>query len=253
MMKTLRAPDMIHSPVEAAMHPRGFEMRKVATREDWSDVRSLRFDALRERAEIGDNDDASFGDDHDSALNSTTFLLLRNARPIATTRSSVSSARRRWPLPATAVYASELVALGADATVVEASLMVVDPASQMEPKTALFHLFKAHMLQCAAENADWLVMAVRDSQIGFYRRMFNMEILSGAEHYGGLASPRVLMGLEYRAQAPLLFKRMPMLAVTDTDERDFAASGVITFPDGRRGSTTKREAPSHVTAGNWTP
>ncbi len=126
--------------------------------------------------------------------------------------------------------------------------MVVDPASRMEPKTALFHLFKAHMLQCAAENADWLVIAVRDSQIGFYRRMFNMDILSGAEEYAGLAAPRVLMGLEYRAQAPLLFKRMPMLAVTDADESDFAASGIITFPDARR-SAAKRDA-AHLSAGD---
>jgi hypothetical protein len=249
-MKTLRAPEMIHSPIEAALPPRGFEMRRVATREDWSDVRTLRFDALRERSEIGENDEGGYGDDFDAALNTTTFLLMRNARPIASSRSSVSSARRRWPLPAGEVYAGEIATLGADATIVEASLMVVDPASQMDPKTVLFHLFKAHMLQCASENADWLVIAVRDSQIGFYRRMFNMEILSGAEEYAGLASPRVLMGLEYRAQASLLFKRMPMLAVTDADERDFAASGVITFPDGRRSSAAKRDAPPHLVAGD---
>ena len=248
MMKTQRAQEMLHSPIEAAIHPRGFEMRRVATREDWSEVRSLRFDALRERAEIGDNE-GGYGDDHDSALNSTTFLLSRNARPIATTRSSVSSANRRWALPAGDAYATEVAALGADATIVEASLMAVDPASQVEPKTVFFHLFKAHMLQCASENADWLVIAVRDSQIGFYRRMFNMEILSGAEKYAGLATPRVLMGLEYRAQAALLFKRMPMLAVTDADERDFAASGVITFTDGRRVSLAKRDT-SHLVAGD---
>ena len=100
MMKTLRVPEMLHSPLEAAVHPRGFEMRRVATREDWSDVRSLRFDALRERAEIDGNEEGGYGDCHDAALNSTTFLLLRNARPVASTRSSVSSAKRRWALPA---------------------------------------------------------------------------------------------------------------------------------------------------------
>ena len=128
--------------------------------------------------------------------------------------------------------------------------MVVDPASAIDPKTALFHLFKAHMLQCASEDADWLIIAVRDSQIGFYRRMFNMEILSGAERYAGLASPRVLMGLEYHVQAQLLFMRMPMLAVTDADERDFSASGVITFPDGRRATPGKRGDSPHLVAGD---
>jgi hypothetical protein len=249
MMKTQRAPTF-HAPPDAALLHRGFEMRRVATREDWSDVKSLRFDALRERGEIVESEHGAYADDHDAAFNATTFLLSRNGRPVGSTRSSVSSARRRWPLPASDAYASEIAALGADATMVEASLMVVDPAASTDPKNALFHLFKAHMLQCASENADWLIVAVRDSQIGFYRRMFNMEILSGAESYRGLAFPRVLMGLEYRAQAPLLFKRMPMLAVSDADERDFVASGVITFPDGRRAGAAKRVDSPHFSAGD---
>lgn len=248
MMKTLRTP-AFHAPAEGALIARGFEMRRVATREDWADVKALRFEALRERGEIPESGEAAYGDDHDAAFNTTTFLLARSGRTMGSTRSSVSSARRRWPLPASDTYAAEIEELGADATIVEASLMVVDPASALDPKTALFHLFKAHMLQCASENADWLVIAVRDSQIGFYRRMFNMEILSGAERYAGLATPRVLMGLEYRAQAQLLFMRMPMLAVTDADERDFAASGVITFPDARRGGARRGDAP-HVAAGD---
>jgi hypothetical protein len=239
MMKTLRNPTF-HSPPDTALIHRGFEMRRVATREDWSDVKSLRFEALRERGEIAESPGASYGDDYDAALNTITFLLTRNGRAIGSTRSSVSSAQRRWPLPASHAYATALAELGADATLVEASLVVVDAGAVADPKSALFHLFKAHMLQCASENADWLILAVRDSQIGFYRRMFNMEILSGAESYAGLASPRVLMGLEYRAQAALLFKRMPMLAVTDADEHDFAASGIVTFPDGRRASAHKR-------------
>jgi hypothetical protein len=249
MMKTQRTPTF-HAPPDTALSHRGFEMRRVATRDDWSDVKSLRFDALRERGEIAESGDASYGDEHDAAFNTTTFVLSRNGRALGSTRSSVSCANRRWPLPASEAYAAEIAALGSDSTLVEASLMVVDPTSQTDPKTALFHLFKAHMLQCASENADWLIVAVRDSQIGFYRRMFNMEILSGAERYPGLASPRVLMGLEYHAQSALLFKRMPMLAVTDADERDFAASGVITFPQGRRTSAMKRAYSRNLSAGD---
>jgi len=69
-----------------------------------------------------------------------------------------------------------------------------------------------------------------------------MEILSGAERWPGMAMPRVLMGLDYRAEAPLLFKRIPVLAVTDDDERDFAESGVITFRDRRGASKRSRDA-----------
>ena len=48
--------------------------------------------------------------------------------------------------------------------------------------------------------------------------------------------------IPYRAQAPLLFKRIPVLAVTDDDERDFAASGVITFGGGRHGAARRESA-----------
>ena len=210
----------------------GFEMRRVTSREDWHRVRSLRYEALRSRDEIDDNPERAHADAHDIALNTMTFLLSRNGRPQGSTRSSVSSAKRRWALPAMEAFGREIeAAVGLDSTIVEASLMVVDPATTADPKTVLFHLFKAHMLQCAAENADWLVVGVRDSQIGFYRRMFNMEILSGAEKYPGIATPRVLMGLEYREQAALLFKRIPVLAVSDSDEMQFAASSAVSFPE----------------------
>jgi hypothetical protein len=87
------------------------------------------------------------------------------------------------------------------------------------------------MLRCAAESADWLIVAVPDTQIGFYRRMFNMRILSGAEQCPGIASPRVLMGLEFREHAALLCKRMPALATTPEEEVAFAAAGEVTFAD----------------------
>ncbi|MGZ5583601.1 MAG: N-acyl amino acid synthase FeeM domain-containing protein, partial [Usitatibacter sp.] len=217
--------------------PQGFEMRRASSREDWNRIRAIRYEALRVRGEIPEAPDMAYGDGHDAALNSMTYGLLSNGRMIATTRSSVSSAARRWPLPAHDAFSREIGAsIGADSTLVEASLMVVAPSATTDPKTALFHLFTAHMLHCASEGADWLVVAVRDSQIGFYRRMFNMEILSGAERCPGLASPRVLMGLAYREQAALLSKRMPVLATTESEAREFAASGRVSFMAERRGS-----------------
>jgi hypothetical protein len=214
-------------------------MRRISSRDDWNRAREIRYDALRLRDEIAPAPDSAYGDGHDAALNSMTFGLLYNGHMVATTRSSVSSAARRWPLPAHDAFAREIgVSLGADSTIVEASLMVVDPSAMADPKTALFHLFKAHMLHCASEAADWLIVAVRDSQIGFYRRMFNMEILSGAEKVPGLWAERVLMGLAYREQAALLSKRMPVLTTTEAEERDFAANGLVSFKSERRGPGT---------------
>jgi len=219
----------------------GFEMRRVSSRDDWQRVKTLRYEALRSRDEIREDAERAYEDAHDVALNAMTFLLERSARPVGSTRSSVSSARRQWRLPAMEAFAREIEAsVGLDSTIVEASLTTVDPVATADPKTVLFHLLKAHMLHCSAESADWLIVAVRDSQIGFFRRMFNMEILSGAETYPGIAATRVLMGLEYRRHAALLMKRIPVLAISDEDEREFAASGTVSFEE-RRTAAMRRE------------
>lgn len=207
----------------------GYALRRVQTREDWAQVRSLRWAALSNRGDVATDRWNEHADRHDAALNATTFLLAREGRPLGSTRTSVRSAPRAWPVPAMDAFASEIErAVGPQATVVEASLTVVEPRT-VDPSGALFRLFKAQMLACALENADWLICAVRESRMGFFRRMFNMEILSGAETLPGLAFPRVLMGLRFREHAGLLFKRIPVLAVDEDDERHFEATGVVRF------------------------
>ena len=136
---------------DSALHPRGLEMRRVSTSSDWHDVRSIRYHALAARDDIEAAEDPAFGDEHDGAFNAVTMLLLRNGKPVASTRSSVSSASRRWELPAADVFQEEIeAAIGFDATIVEMSLTVVDPECGIDPKVALFHLLKAQVLRCAA-------------------------------------------------------------------------------------------------------
>ena len=205
-------------------------MHRVASRDDWARVRSLRYEALLERGDIAETPERAHADEHDLALNAATFLLTRNGRAVGSARASVSSPSRRWTLPATEVFAREIQeSVGLESTIVEASLVVVEPDTQADRRVILFHLLKAHMLLGASENADWLLAAVRDTEIGFYRRMLNMEILSGAESCPGMATPRVLMGLQYREQAALLSRRIPVLAVTLADEAEYAATGQVRF------------------------
>ncbi len=135
----------------------------------------------------------------------------------------MSSASRRWALPSSAVFHEQIeAAIGWEATIVEASLSVIEPDLPGDSRDALFHLLKAPMLRCSLENADWLLVAVPESQIGFHRRMFNMDILSGSEPYPGFALPRVLMGLDYRRDAAVLYRRIPALAASAADERALA-------------------------------
>ena len=212
----------------AALQP-AFEMHRVQSADDWRRAGLLRYKWLRAREDIPEAAVESHGDWHDRALNCQAYLLTRLGRPAGTTRSSVSSSSRRWPLPAMECFEKEIAGVVAEElTVLEASLTAVD-AGVAEPRLALFHLFKAHMLRCATENVDWLLTAVTEPQIGFYRRMFNMRILSGAERFHGFATPRVLMGFDFREHAALLRKRMPVLAATADEEARFASSGLIGF------------------------
>lgn len=166
----------------------------------------------------------------DGAVNAITFLLEKRGTPVGTTRTMVSSAKCPGPLPALAVFRREIdAAVGLDATLVEAGRTSVDPAAPGDSRTALFHLFKAHMLHCILEDADCLLMAVREAEIGFYQRMLSMEMLSGPEHYPGSVAPRVLMGLDVRARSHLLVKRIPMIAVTSRDYESFRATGRLPF------------------------
>ena len=185
-----------------------FELRRVRDAADWDAARTLRL---------------GHADEFDRAHGTATYLLLAGERALGTTRSSAASPQGGSPLPCRRVFGAELAsAFGDDATIVEASLTFVDPRAAPDPQEVLLRLFKVHMLRCAAEEADALVVAVRDSQIGLYRRLFNMEILSGAEAYPDMASPRVLMGLAFREQAPVLLRRLPALAASPEDAAEFA-------------------------------
>jgi len=212
----------------AAAAPPAYAMRRVASREDWSAVRALRYAALAHHQDVPGDSVRAFGDAHDIRAGTTTFLLLLGGVPHASTRTSVAAAGEPATLPAMQAFPREIEALAGGGRVVEASLTAVAPQSCDVP-AAMFHLFRAHMLACAATGAQWLVAAVRDTQIGFYRRVFDMEILSGAEHLPGLAVPRVLMGLRPREQGERLARRIPLLAVASADAHRFEDEAIVTF------------------------
>ena len=210
--------------------PAVIAMQPVASRDEWARVRALRYEALSSRGDIPPSAERAHSDAHDLALNSATFVLLRNGQAIGSTRVSVSSATTRGSLPAAQAFQREMeMAFPPNAAVVEASLTVADPQAG-ERRSIVLHLMKAHMVVCATERAEWLIAAVRDDEIGFYRRMLNMEILSGVERYPGMATPQVLMGLQYREHAALLSRRIPLLEVTMADEAEYAATGKVVFP-----------------------
>jgi len=199
--------------------PQGYALRRAFTCEEWEAV-----GRLREREGFRPHDEV------DESVHSITFLLTRGSRPIGTTRTTAPPEA----LPAFSAYSIPCSnAALAGAALVEAGLTAVDASATLDTKAALFHLFKAHLLHCRMAAAGYLLTAVREAEIGFYRRMFNMEILSGAEPYPD-ARLRVLMGLDVRTHVQALCRRLPMITLGEGDCDAFAASGRVLLPGDRR-------------------
>lgn len=205
----------------------GLVLRRVLSREDWASVRALRFATLSREGDLEPAALPAQADAHDGTPGTSTFLLADRGRPIGSTRASHARDGRPFRLPAMEAFAREVEPQLGSASVVEASLTVVDMAA--DRTLTLLRLFKAHMCVCAGVDADWLVAAVRESQMGFYRRVFEMEILTGAASVAGLAMPRVLMGLRYRERAPALLRRFPALAPRGDELARFAAGAALRF------------------------
>jgi hypothetical protein len=232
MLRSMRNP----APSARTPHARSFAcpepasgllLRRALSREDWSAVRTLRFAAL---AREGDVEPASLPvqpDAYDGAPGTTTFVLADRGRAIGSTRASHPRDGRPFRLPSSAAFGREIEAQLGGASVVEASLTVLDASA--DRTLSLLRLFKAHVCVCAGVDADWLVAAVREPQMGFYRRVFDMEILTGAAKLAGLAMPRVLMGLRYRERAPALLRRFPALAPREEELARFAAGAALRF------------------------
>jgi len=231
METPILAARMLARAATSRLRPRtaGYVMRRVSTRDDWAAVRSLRAAALESLGDIPAGSPSPTGDGHDTQPGTTTFLLARDGRSVATTRISVAVEGASATLPAARSFGGDLARV-VRGTVVEASCILVDPAEE-DRRNTLLRLFKSHLLACVACNADWLVTAAREAQMGFYRRTFGMEILGGAECLEGLALPRVLMGLRWRRSAAELARRIPLVAWTSLDERRFAMRGEVTFAE----------------------
>ncbi|HUI98734.1 MAG TPA: hypothetical protein VLY46_00780 [Usitatibacter sp.] len=220
-------------------------LRRAASREDWAAVRALRFAAMVRDGDLAPSALPPAADPQDGAAGSSTFLLAEQGRVLGATRCSHASAGSPSPLPAARAFGEEIDARIGRAAVVEAGLTVVDRAA--DRAQSMLRLFKAHMTACAALDAEWLVAAVAERQMGFYCRVFEMEILSGAAPVQGLALPRVLMGLRYRERASVLHRRHPFLAPTGDEVRRYVSGADLVFDARDAGSIATRV---HAAAGD---
>lgn len=213
-------------------------LKRAAAGEDWAAARALRFAAMVREGDVAPSASPVPADPLDGAVGSATFLLVEHGRVVGSTRCSHSGPESNCALPAAQSFGAEIRERAARAPVVEASFTVVDRAA--DRARSILRLFKAHTTACAAVDAEWLVAAVPERQMGFCRRVFDMEILTGAMPVRGFALPRVLMGLRFRERAALLYRRLPFLAPSGDDLRRYACGAELLLDDLEGGSIAAR-------------
>lgn len=213
-------------------------LRRAVTREDWAAVRALRFAAMVREGDLAPSALPIPADPHDAATQSASFLLVDRGRILGSTRCSHADAEAIAALPCAPAFGKEVEQRIGGAAIVEASLTVVDRTA--ERARTLMRLFKAHTAACAALEAEWLVAAVAEGQMGFYRRVFDMQILTGATRPRGFALPRVLMGIRCRDLAAMLHRRLPFLAPTAEDLRCFSSGAELRLEGEDAGANARR-------------
>ncbi|HSN20708.1 MAG TPA: hypothetical protein VLS49_08525 [Usitatibacter sp.] len=235
-MNPFAASSRAHDVDSAQPAPEPAVLRPVASREDWAAVRALRFAALWRAGDLAPSGVPTYGDAHDAVPGAVTFLLLERGRATGSTRCMHACGDDRRA-PSVEAFRGELDKAIASAPIVEASLTVVHGAT--DRALALLSLFRVHMAACAALDAEWLLAPVRECEMGFYRRVFEMDILTGSARWPGLALPRVLMGLPYRERAARLYARLPILAPSGADLRGFRAGAELVLDEEARRSPSR--------------
>lgn len=196
-----------------------------------SDLRSafsLRYKAYRKVEGIPENREQLFYDEYDSSFRSTIFIVRVNDTPIASIRSVISDTSAGEETTAQSTFSDAFVKLGISGRLIEANRFVVDPTLRNEANSLVHKLaFKATVLSALIANVDWYVAAVRNSHAPFYRRQFDMHVVSEEKVYPGTNIRMVLTVADFRSAYKKFKARYPDMAVSDADVKMWHADGVV--------------------------
>lgn len=188
-----------------------FTLSLVQTPNDMDLVAQMRYRAYRSVHAVRETADARFTDVFDGQPEARTFLAWWGQTPLASTRTLCA----RGDLGAlTSALAFQDVLkrwIPDDAVVVEANRFVVDPHHAELSNGVVWPLFRAHLLRCAVEGADFFVAGVRPEHVPVYRRLMHLEIVGDARVFPGLRTPMYLMMGDCRRDLERIFRKRPYL------------------------------------------
>lgn len=174
----------------------GRVMRIVDSSSDlMSIVGRLRYEAYRSVDAIPSNPEKTFLDDFDRQDHCTSFLLAQGSESVASVRAMVHGPRAGWkPTAAQFVYPAEVRdSIGVGVPFVESNRFVVDPTRSGADPGILLSLFKAIAIVAFAEEARWIITAVRAEHERVYAKWLGFARISNQSRYPGLAFDVVLL------------------------------------------------------------
>lgn len=142
---------------------------------------SVRYQSYVQAGLIGENEEALLYDEYDTMPNVRIFLVWHRGKPVATVRSCIYSDRYDWmPTEAVQHFQDDLNArLGSGTRLLESNRFAVVPEFQgRQSLYARLLLFRAHGLNAAVHNCEYLITSVQANHQAFYRRFLGLEPIS---------------------------------------------------------------------------
>jgi len=167
-----------------------------------NDVIALRYCSYRNNHSISSNAEKTFYDDFDTKRNCFSHIEYIDSIPVAAIRGCVYDPNKiARAIPAMEIFSHEIEGIaGTNQVIVESNKFVIHPEFQRKAIKLKFELFAFIFNLALLSNASYIVTAVRESHIKFYKQM-NFYPISEEKSYLGLDFKTVLLANNFNTSA----------------------------------------------------
>ena len=175
---------------------KGFTVEVCRRPESLAAAFHLRYRAYVAVDAIPPNEEELLYDDFDFMPNSRIHLVWFDGKAVATVRSCIWSGQYDWtPTEAINYFQQDIKQeIGTNTTLLESNRFAVDPDFQgRQSLFAQILMFRIHALNSAVHNCEYIITAVRENHVPFYRRFLGMEVISRQSYFVSWANAEVLL------------------------------------------------------------
>lgn len=162
-------------------------------------IYSLRYRVYKKINAVDDHSSEQFIDAYDTSNNSFSYLYSKDGKQIGSIRVSVYSKKFEWEaVPAHKMFSQEIRSeLGENASLLEVTRLVIDPAFQSLTPSHFFKLLRAVILMNKLHQPDYVIGTIVPEQVSFYKKFFQFQPISVPKTVPGLnVPPSVLVAVK---------------------------------------------------------